>query len=324
MDSANVSNNHSNLPIAEDPHSKATLEIAMKAAKSNATILISGETGVGKELIARYIHENSSFNQGPFVSVNCAALPEHMVEALLFGYEKGSFTSAVNSHIGKFEQAQNGTLLLDEISEIPLTLQAKLLRVLQEREIERLGGKKTIKINVRIIAATNRDLRQYVTTGEFRSDLYYRLNVFPLHCSALRDRPLDIIPLAEYFINRYALAYGRNAPQLTDSAKKKLVSYGWPGNVREMDNFIQRMMIMTSHDLINEDDIEFEDDVSIEYDSLNSKLKSHEAKVIVDVLKESEGCRGLAAKKLNMSPRTLRYKISKLKLIGIKIPEKNL
>lgn len=324
MDNANINNNHGKLPIAEDPHSKAMLEIALKAAKSNATILISGETGVGKELIARYIHENSGFNQGPFVSVNCAALPEHMVEAMLFGYEKGAFTSAVNSYVGKFEQAQNGTLLLDEISEIPLALQAKLLRVLQEREVEKLGGKKTIKINVRIIAASNRDLRQYVASGNFRSDLYYRLNVVPLHCSALRDRPLDIIPLANYFINQYALAHGRSAPQLTEAAQKKLADYNWPGNVREMDNFIQRLMIMTSHDLIDTCDIEFDEVISTQEPLLNSTLKSHEAKVIVDVLKESEGCRGLAAKKLNMSPRTLRYKIAKLKSIGIKIPEKNL
>lgn len=317
------------LPIAVDPKSKTTLEIAHKAAKTNATVLISGETGVGKELVARYIHIHSNFNRGPFVSINCAALPENMFEAILFGYEKGAFTSAINSYAGKFEQAQDGTLLLDEISEMPISLQSKLLRVLQEREIERLGGKKQVKVNVRVIAATNRSLIQQVAMGAFRSDLYYRLNVIPINCAALRERPLDIIPLVEFFIKKYSQDLEKNPPELTNAAKKKLQTYSWPGNVREMDNLIQRALIMTNKNVLDIDDFSISDDAlllsgnnesEIEGVRFNSKLKENEAKIIVDVLKEADGCRDTAAKKLNISPRTLRYKISKLKSIGIKVP----
>lgn len=322
---------HDSIPIAVDPHSKATLEIAHKAANSNATVLITGETGVGKEVIARYVHDNSPFSQGPFVSVNCAALPENMIEAILFGYEKGAFTNAINNYVGKFEQAENGSLLLDEISEISIGLQAKLLRVLQEREIERLGGKKVINVNARIIAATNRDLRQQVASGHFRNDLYYRLNVVPIHCVPLRNRPLDIIPIAEYFINKHADVLGKASPILSNSAKDKLMRHVWPGNVREMENAIQRTLIMTENNIIEAHHIDLYEEVfelpaqnviSNDFDLLNSRLKANEAKVIMDVLKETEGCRGIAARKLNISPRTLRYKISKLKAIGLKVPQK--
>jgi two-component system, response regulator FlrC len=309
-------------PVAVDPKSKATLEVAQKAAKSSATLLLNGETGVGKELIAHYIHQHSAVSDGPFISINCAALPENMIEAILFGYEKGAFTNAINTYIGKFEQAHNGTLLLDEISEIPLALQAKLLRVLQEKEVERLGGKGIIKINARIIAATNRNLYELVKEGSFRSDLYYRLSVIPLYCGALRERPLDIIPLADYFIEKHANLLGREIPLLTHAAKRKLQSYPWPGNVREMENVIQRTLVMTNETEISDTQIILTDDVSSEQDFLviESKLKANEAKIIIDALKETAGCRGVAAKKLNMSPRTLRHKISKLKSMGIKIP----
>ncbi len=305
--------------IAEDPSSKAILDMADKVAKSKATILITGETGVGKELLAHYIHSNSAYAAGPFISVNCAALPEQMIEAILFGYEKGAFTGAVNSYAGKFEQAQHGTLLLDEISEIPLELQAKLLRVLQEREVERLCGKKLIPIDVRVIAATNRDLEAQVAAGLFRKDLYYRLNVVPLHCVALRARPMDIVPLAEYFLAQHAQSLGVAVPQLSHLAKEKLIRYNWPGNIREMDNVIHRTLIMTNGAIINEQNIVL--DTSAEAaEHFPSKLKESEAKIILSVLQEADGCRDLAARKLNMSPRTLRYKISKLKSIGLKVP----
>ncbi len=312
-------------PVVEDPHSKTILEFASKAAKSKASVLISGETGVGKELLARYIHHHSSFFNGPFISVNCGAMPDNMIEAILFGYEKGAFTNAINSYAGKFEQAQNGTLLLDEISEIPIGLQAKLLRVLQEREVERLCGKKIIPINVRVIAATNRDLGELVRSGLFRKDLYYRLNVLPIHCAALRDRALDIIPLAEYFIKLHAEALGRRPAVLTKEAKLKLMNYAWPGNIRELDNVIQRLLILTNNDVLDPADIHLGDSLNdsfglVENHQSDSGLKINEAKMIVKVLKETDGCREIAAKKLKISPRTLRYKISKLKLIGWEVP----
>ncbi len=314
--------------IAEDPRSKAILEIARKAAKTNVTVLITGETGTGKEVLAHYIHQYSAVARGPFVSVNCAALPENMMEAILFGYEKGAFTSAISHYAGKFEQAQNGTLLLDEISEIPVGLQAKLLRVLQEREIERLGGKKIIKVNVRIIAATNRDLCQQIKAGAFREDLFYRLNVMPLHCAALRDRPLDILPLAEHLIQHHSALLGCNPLKLTVAAKAKLMNYRWPGNIREMDNVIQRTLIMTESGTIDAGDIDINDNISditnrqniVDIGQFDSQLEASEAKVIIDVLNETDGCRNVAARKLNISPRTLRYKIAKLRAIGLKVP----
>ncbi|MEO8400372.1 MAG: sigma-54 dependent transcriptional regulator [Gammaproteobacteria bacterium] len=322
------SDNRCFLPVVEDPCSKAMLDIAHRAAKSKATVLITGETGVGKELVARYIHFYSPFSDGPFVSVNCAALPENMIEAILFGYEKGAFTSAVNSYVGKFEQAEQGTLLLDEISEIPLGLQAKLLRVLQEREIERLCGKKIIPIHLRIIAATNRELEQQVAAGLFRKDLYYRLNVLSIHCPPLSDRPLDIIPLAEYFVNLHTEMLGRNPTVLTHQAKKKLLRYTWPGNIRELDNVIQRALVMINNDVIDEADLDLKptlfgrsDEITDNHsEQLSTNLKVNEARIILDVLRETDGCRDMAARKLNISPRTLRYKISKLKSTGMKVP----
>ncbi len=307
--------------IAEDPRSKATLETARRAAKSNATILISGETGVGKELVARYIHYHSEFVKGPYISINCAALPENMIESILFGYEKGAFTGAVNAYAGKFEQANNGTLLLDEIAELPLGLQAKLLRVLQEREVERLGAKKLININVRIIAATNRDLKQQVQAGNFRSDLYYRLNVVPIYCESLRNRSLDILPLTNYFISKYANVLGKAVTEITAEAKARILNYPWPGNIRELENVVHRTLIMLGGNVINEDDLALTEMVFDEDEfQFDSKLKENEAKIILDVLNETDGSRDIAAKRLNISPRTLRYKISKLKSIGIKVP----
>lgn len=309
------------LPIAVDPQSKAMLEIAQKAAKSSATLLLNGETGVGKELIAHYIHAHSSVNRGSFVTINCAAMPDNMIEAILFGYERGAFTSAINSYVGKFEQAQDGTLLLDEISEMPLSLQAKLLRVLQEREVERLGGKNIIKVNARIIAATNRDLHEHVQAGNFRNDLYYRLNVIPIYCAPLRERSLDILPLAEYFLAKHAELLERSIPKLTDSAKEKLIRYEWPGNIRELENVIQRVLVLANENIITDKELMIGDKQTSEPKvKFVSELKANEAQLIVNMLKETAGARGVAAQKLRMSPRTLRYKISKLKSIGVKIP----
>ncbi|WP_448506916.1 sigma-54-dependent transcriptional regulator, partial [Immundisolibacter sp.] len=221
----------SDAPVAEDPRSRELLALAARVADSDVSVLLTGESGTGKEVVARYIHRHSPRRDGPFVAINCAAIPDNMLEATLFGYEKGAFTGATNAHAGKFEQAHGGTLLLDEISEMPLGLQAKLLRVLQEREVERLGGKQAIALDVRILATSNRDLTAEVVAGRFREDLYYRLAVFPLHIWALRERPADILPLARRLLARH---WQRQtpAPVLSDAAASALVGYAWPGNVR--------------------------------------------------------------------------------------------
>lgn len=231
-------------PIAEDPSSLKVLQLAQRVAESNSTALIIGESGTGKEVLARYIHAKSARANKPFIAINCAAIPENMLEAMLFGHEKGAFTGAYNSAPGKFEQADGGTLLLDEISEMDMGLQAKLLRVLQEKEVERLGGRKTIKLDVRVIATSNRDMRQHVTEGKFREDLYFRLSVLPLQWAPLRDRPDDILPLAESLLSRHAIKQHRKGVRLDSAARAVLLQYPWPGNVRELDNVMQRALIL--------------------------------------------------------------------------------
>lgn len=259
-----------NRPIAEDLNSKKTLQIARKAAESDVTVLIGGESGTGKEVLAHFIHANSPRYSKPFIAVNCAAIPDNMLEATLFGYEKGAFTGAIKSHPGKFEQAQGGTLLLDEISEMDLNLQAKLLRVIQEKEVERIGTAKLISLDVRIIATTNRDLREYVNQKKFREDLYYRLNVFPLKWHPLRYRRDDIMPLANYLLSKHAVAFKKNLPTFSNCAIDYLKQHNWPGNIREMDNLIQRAFILCSDNLITADDLQLENSI---YDELNSFLE---------------------------------------------------
>ena len=232
------------LPVAEDPSSQQLLQLAKRVADTDSTVLVIGESGTGKEVLARYIHQHSSRAKQSFVAINCAAIPENMLEAMLFGHEKGAFTGAYSSAPGKFEQANGGTLLLDEISEMDLGLQAKLLRVLQEREVERLGGRKTIELDVRVIATSNRDMRRFVTEGKFREDLYFRLSVLPLQWAPLRDRPGDILPLGESLLARHAAKQYRKGVVLSDAAKRTLLQYPWPGNVRELDNVMQRALIL--------------------------------------------------------------------------------
>jgi two-component system response regulator FlrC len=235
--------------VCEDPLTRRIAELAGRVARTEATVLITGESGTGKEVIARFIHRRSPRRDGPFVAVNCAAIPENMLEAMLFGYEKGAFTGAYQAHPGKFEQAEGGTLLLDEIGEMDLGLQAKLLRVLQEREVERLGGRKTIAVDVRVLATTNRDLAAEVRAGRFREDLFYRLNVFPIRMPPLSSRPGDIIALAERAVRRFADA-GRPPPTLAETARTRLLEHRWPGNVRELENVIQRALILSCGDRI--------------------------------------------------------------------------
>ncbi len=326
-------------PVAEDGESRDLLRLACRVAQSDATVLISGESGVGKEVYARYIHKHSLRRRGPFVAINCAAIPENMLEALLFGYEKGAFTGAYQANAGKFEQANGGTLLLDEISEMDLSLQAKLLRVLQEREVERLGSKKLIPLDVRVLATTNCNLREEVNGGRFREDLYYRLNVFPLGLLPLRERQTDILPLARRIIERES--HGKRPPVLSPEAADKIVRYRWPGNVRELSNVIQRALILKESDSIRSEDLFFEAGdnmptaLSIELDQLatlssaetesdeppENNLRGREMQTILEVLREERGSRKHTAERLGISPRTLRYKLARMRDSGIAVPE---
>lgn len=309
-------------PVVNDPSSRELMRIAARVASTEATVTISGESGCGKEVIARYIHQQSTRADEAFIALNCAAIPENMLEAVLFGYEKGAFTGAANAHLGKFEQANNGTLLLDEISEMDLALQAKLLRVIQEKEVERIGGRKTIALNVRVLATTNRDLKQYVADGQFREDLFYRLNVFPLHILPLRERSGDVVPLAERFLHRESKKVERN---LSECARQRLLQYSWPGNVRELDNLIQRTLIFHRGATITAADLAFEVEsesviASIDDSGLHQGLKDHEFQLIIDALQACNGRRAVAATNLGISPRTLRYKLARMRECGIDIP----
>src|SRR5574343_545985 len=230
--------------VMNDPASVDLFAIARRVAQTDATVLLTGESGVGKEVVARYIHRYSARKDGPFVAINCAAIPDSLLEATLFGYEKGAFTGAQQAQAGKFEQAQDGTLLLDEVTEMPMGLQAKLLRVLQEREVERVGGKKPVPLNIRIVATSNRDMAEAVAKGVFREDLYYRLNVFPVAIPSLRQRPGDIVALARRFVVDHGGRLGRTGVTLSSEAEDALASHHWPGNVRELDNVIQRALIL--------------------------------------------------------------------------------
>ena len=317
--------------VVSDPVSQQLYNLAAKVAGSHVSVLINGESGVGKEVLARFIHQNSSRNQQPFIAINCAAIPENMLEAVLFGYEKGAFTGAHQRTIGKFELAQNGTLLLDEISEMDLGLQAKLLRVLQEQEVERLGGRKPIALDVRVLATTNRNLRDEVAAGTFREDLFYRLNVFPLTIAPLRERRQDIIPIAEALLSKHhrRLASGTGVlPVLSDVAKQKLFDHQWPGNIREMENVIQRALVVSQSATITEQDLFLELEIQTAVADnhlavspiLSNDLKLHEQELILQALNKGNGSRKYAAETLGISPRTLRYKLSKMREQGIQVP----
>ena len=306
--------------VAVDAGSKRVLHLAERVAQSDSTVLMSGESGTGKEVLAQTIHRWSSRARGPFIAINCAAIPENMLEAVLFGYEKGAFTGATSAHQGKFEQAQGGTLLLDEISEMDLGLQAKLLRVLQEREVERLGGRTTIQLDVRVLATTNRNLREEVAHGRFREDLYYRLAVFPLTIPPLRERKADLLPLAQALLHRHCV--GRRAvPTFADDAIALLERHRWPGNVRELDNLLQRALILSHDNTLTAADLDFE--ALADYapapidDELSTALADREQRLICDALKRENGSRKAAAERLGISPRTLRYKLARLRDSGV-------
>ncbi|MGH8262888.1 MAG: sigma-54-dependent transcriptional regulator [Steroidobacteraceae bacterium] len=313
--------------VAEDPRSRGIAALARRVATSDVTVLLTGESGTGKEVFARYIHRHSARAARPFVAINCAAIPEQMLEAMLFGHEKGAFTGAQIAHAGKFEQAQGGTLLLDEISEMPSALQPKILRVLQEREVERLGSTKTIALDVRVLATTNRDLKAEVAVGRFREDLFYRLNVMPLNLPPLRDRPGDIGPLARRALARFSTGRGLVLAQPTESA---LTAYRWPGNARELDNVVQRAAILATGQTIEPTDLRFETDEAVNSQpvpaattanaALQSDLKDRERELILGALRAVAGNRKLAAERLGISPRTLRYKLAQLRAAGMEVP----
>ncbi|HAC28570.1 MULTISPECIES: sigma-54-dependent transcriptional regulator [Marinobacter] len=343
-------------PVAEDPVSKRMFQLAAKVAASDSTVMISGESGTGKEVLARYIHQQSPRADEPFVAINCAAIPENMLEAILFGHEKGAFTGAVAASPGKFEQANGGTILLDEISEMDLGLQSKLLRVLQEREVERVGGRKTIQLDVRVLATTNRDLADYVREGKFREDLYYRLTVFPMRWQPLRERPLDILPLARSLLKKHCRKMKLTGITLAEDARKALMAHAWPGNVRELDNAIQRALVLHQGNVIHAGDLCLElgitgaadfgapaepaiparsmeapeadlpdPEAAMEADSaadeaigsLGDDLRQQEFRIIIQTLKKERGRRNRAAEQLGISPRTLRYKLAQMRDAGI-------
>lgn len=313
--------------IMADPKSKQVVELAKRVAESNATVMISGESGTGKEVFARFIHDSSPRSAKPFIAINCAAIPETMLESILFGYEKGAFTGALASKPGKFEQANGGSLLLDEISEMDLGLQAKLLRVIQEKEVERLGSNKITPLDVRIIATTNRNLKQEVVEGRFREDLFYRLNVFPLPLPSLNSRKGDILPLADKFIELYQSSPDHH---LDESARKVLMIHDWQGNVRELENVIQRALILANEKVIGSSSILFEEAYTDEQclmetpeikaeKNLDNDLKTLEKEIIINAVHSNHN-RKEAAAKLGISQRTLRYKLAQFRKEGIAIP----
>ena len=330
-------------PVALEPASLQLLELAARVAQSDSTVLITGESGTGKEVLARYIHQRSPRAAKPFIAINCAAIPDNMLEATLFGHEKGAFTGAIASAPGKFELAEGGTILLDEISEMPQGLQAKLLRVLQEREVERVGARKPISLDIRVLATSNRDLAGEVAAGRFREDLYYRLSVFPLAWRPLRERPADILPLAERLLAKHVKKMNHPPIRLSAQAQTSLLSHAWPGNVRELDNAIQRALILQQGGLIQPQDLCLTAPIGFapvaapklvalasaapaadelpqaEAGVLGEDLRRREFQVIIDTLRAERGRRKEAAERLGISPRTLRYKLAQMRDAGLDV-----
>jgi len=341
-------NNEENPSVRREPvvvaaASRALYQLAGRVAATDCTVLINGESGTGKEVLARFIHDRSPRAQAAFVAINCAAIPENMLEAMLFGYERGAFTGATNAHPGKFEQAQGGTLLLDEITEMPLPLQAKLLRVLQEREVERLGARTMVSLDVRVLATTNRDLREEVRVGRLREDLYYRLCVFPLSLPPLRERRDDVLPLAMRLLEMRCATDGC-IPALSADAAQLLLAYSWPGNIRELDNLLQRAVILANGPVIEMRHIHIEAfgvgtrapvqvsaprdgeprdggrcDDELAGNVLRGMLRATEQQVLLSALQRA-GTRNEAARELGISPRTLRYKLARLRASGVAVP----
>lgn len=307
--------------IYGDKKTENILKIAKQIAPSEASVLLTGSSGTGKEIFSRFIHDNSKRANKKFVAVNCAAIPETLLESELFGYEKGAFTGAVARRIGKFEEASEGTLLLDEISEMDIGIQAKLLRAIQEKEIDRIGGKAPIKVNTRIIATSNRDLEAAVKDGTFRQDLYYRLNVISLHIPDLKDRPGDIIVLAKHFIKKYSELNDLPMKDLSAASEKALMSYDWPGNVRELENTMHRSVLMSTGDeveVVLPESAHHEE--TGEVPVVGQTVAGMERRLIIDTLKHTLGNRTTAANILGISIRTLRNKLKQYQEEGYDVP----
>ena len=341
-----------NTMIASDPAMKTVVQLADKIAPSEATILITGESGTGKEVMSNYIHRKSKRKDGPFIAINCAAIPENLLESELFGHEKGAFTGATARRIGKFEEAANGTLLLDEVSEMHPLLQAKLLRAIQEKEITRIGSNDAVKVNVRIIATSNRDLEKSVQKGEFREDLYFRLNVVNIKLPALRERPTDILELAQFFANKFAEDNGIDKKKISQTSKDKLTAYSWRGNIRELENTMHRAILMSVEDEVEPDAIHLQDSEFTQSTANNpastkapdpagvssaspstventegvetligKTISEVERDMILNTLDHCLGNRTHAAKILGISIRTLRNKLNQYKDEGVDIPK---
>ena len=327
--------------VARDPAMQGVIALADQVAGSDASILITGESGVGKEVMARYVHRKSRRSERPFISVNCAAIPENLLESELFGHEKGAFTGALARRVGKFEEADGGTLLLDEISEMDGRLQAKLLRALQEREIDRVGGSKPVKVDIRILATSNRDLAAAVRDGSFREDLFYRLNVVNLRLPALRERPGDVLALADHFLKKYATANGLSQRPLSLEAKRRLAVHRWPGNVRELENAMHRAVLLSSGEEIDETAIRLPDGQIMAGNSdaggiaasravmaadaasrafVGQTVAQMEQVLIIDTLSHCLGNRTHAANILGISIRTLRNKLKEYTEAGVPVP----
>ncbi len=327
--------------IARDPSMQAVIQLADRIAASDASVLITGESGSGKEVMARYVHSKSKRASAPFVSVNCAAIPENLLESELFGHEKGAFTGAIARRVGKFEEADGGTLLLDEISEMDIRLQAKLLRAIQEREIDRVGGTKPVKVNIRILATSNRDLRKAVAEGIFREDLLFRLNVVNLALPPLRERPADILALAEHFTKKYATANAIEERPISEAAKTQLLAREWTGNVRELENAMHRAVLLASGREITPDAIRMPDGSaftgsgnsvarqaadaaqSVQTDMIGRTVAEVEQDLILNTLDHCLGNRTHAANILGISIRTLRNKLKLYSDQGVDIPAPN-
>jgi DNA-binding NtrC family response regulator len=325
--------------VTRDPSMQAVMALADQVAGSDASILITGESGVGKEVMARYVHQKSRRASRPFISVNCAAIPENLLESELFGHEKGSFTGAVARRVGKFEEADGGTLLLDEISEMDGRLQAKLLRALQEREIDRVGGSRPVKVDIRVLATSNRDLAQAVKEGSFREDLLYRLNVVNLRLPPLRERPGDVLALAEYFVKKYAAANGLPERPISEPARDRLFSHRWPGNVRELENAMHRAVLLSTGAEIEEFAIRLPDGQpmvglpdaqtarvasmaaeAVSRGFVGQTVAAMEQQLIIDTLSHCLGNRTHAANILGISIRTLRNKLKEYSEAGVAVP----